>query len=70
MIVLYKVDAQARRFLKGILIETLEEEAACVTKDLGLNDENVGNFRRDNLHGCFGNQGSWRWRSLSNRNRY
>jgi hypothetical protein len=43
MVVLHKLCFNAAGRFEGLLVITLEEKPALVTKDAGLDDENVGN---------------------------
>lgn len=43
VIVLHEIDLESGSLGKRALVVALHEEAACVAKDLGLKDQNIGN---------------------------
>jgi hypothetical protein len=50
--VLDETDVQAGYRLPGAFIETLEKEAAVIPENPGLQDQDIGDGGRDNVHGC------------------
>ena len=62
MVVLHKMQVQPGRLVEGALVETLEEKAAVVAKDLRLQQQYIGDGAGRDLHRC-----AW---SRSSRNRY
>lgn len=53
MVVLHELRIQAGRVLERLGIETLVEETALVTKNLGFNDQNTGQIGGDYIHEDF-----------------
>ena len=50
VIILHKMDRPANGSVKLLLIETFKEKAARIGKNFGLNDQNLWNGGRYDLH--------------------
>src|SRR5204863_4700743 len=50
VIVLDELRVDPGRFLEHLAVVAFEEKAACVLEHLRLEDQNIGNFRPDDLH--------------------
>lgn len=53
MVVLHELLIQAGRVLERLGVETLVEETALVTKNLGFDDQNTGQIGGDYIHEDF-----------------
>ena len=50
VVVLHEMDVQSGRFVEGVLVETLEEEAARIAEHFRFDEQHLGDGERRGFH--------------------